>query len=463
VSEADRIRELEEALRERDARIAVLEQRIRELTEQIEAWKRGHRVRPGGKAAQKPSRKASGRGPGRAQGHPGTSRTAPEKVDRTVEVPVATQCPFCGGAVEATEEEPGEQTVEDLRAEPQTEVVVYRRHKGRCTQCHKPVLAPIPEGLGPNPKVGVRAQAQVVEMKSDGQTLLQIQRQLGRQGLELSRGGIQQILHRSALVLEPARELLRVRIVEGSHVWADETGYRVAGQSGYLWMIRGHRAVLFEADRSRGQEVAQRLLEGFTGTLHTDFYAVYWTLPGVWHQPCWGHLLRTTRQLAERTSDPGALELSITLSKIYVEGVRAQARPDTAERHAIRLERALEDLADDPTLGSHPDVVRLQTRIDRHAEELMTFVTDPEAEATNNRSERTVRGHAMARHRSGGARSDQGAKTYAINLSVTKTCELQQISFEDVLRNARRAWFEQMPFPNLIPRGIGPPDTLPLS
>jgi transposase len=300
-------------------------------------------------------------------------------------------------------------------------------------------------------------------MKSDGQTLGQIQRQLGRQGLDLSRGGIQQMLHSSALVLEPAQSQLRVRIVAGSHVWADETSYKVCGRSGYLWMIRGHRAVLFEADPSRGQEVAQRLLEGFTGTLHTDFYAVYWTLPGVFHQPCWGHLLRTTRQLTERTSDPGALELSTTLSDLYVSGVRAQARPATAERHAIRLERALEDLADDPTLGSHPDVVRLQARLDRHAEELVTFVVDPETEATNNRSERTLRGHAMARHRSGGARSPEGAKTYAINLSVVQTCALQEISFEDVLRDARRAWFEYTPFPNLVPHGTGPPDPLPLS
>ena len=99
----------------------------------------------------------------------------------------------------------------------------------------------------------------------------------------------------------------------------------------------------------------------------------------------------------------------------------------------------------------------------RHAEELVTFVTDPEAEATNNRSERTLRAHAMARHRSGGARSDQGAKTYAINLSVVRTCDLQEISFEDVLRDARRAWFEHAPFPNLLPHGIGPPATLPLS
>jgi hypothetical protein len=182
VGETDRIRELEEALRDRDAEIAALKAQIRELVEQLEAWKRGHWVRPGGKVAQKPSRKASGHGPGRAQGHPGTSRATPEHVDRTVEVAAATHCLFCGGTVEATDEEPGEQTVEDLRAEPQTEVVMYRRHKGRCTQCHKPVLAPIPEGLGPNPKVGVRVQAQVVERKSDGQTLGQIQRQLERQG-----------------------------------------------------------------------------------------------------------------------------------------------------------------------------------------------------------------------------------------------------------------------------------------
>ena len=68
-----------------------------------------------------------------------------------------------------------------------------------------------------------------------------------------------------------------------------------------IWRMT-RSVVLYEADRSLGQQVAQPLLAGFTGTRHSDFYAVYWTLPGVTHAACWGHLCRTARQVAERAS-----------------------------------------------------------------------------------------------------------------------------------------------------------------
>ena len=463
MTDAERIRALEEAVRERDgqlaerdARIVELERRVRELHEIVEAWKRGHRVRPGGKPAQKPPRKASGRGPGRPTGHRGVSRPGPTRVDRTLDVAAPTRCPACGGAVHATAAGPGTQVVEDLPPAPATEILAYRRHKARCDACAQDVMAPLPDALGPSPKIGVRAQAQIVEMKGDGQTHAQIQRQLARQGLQLSRGGIQQILHRSAAVLAPAREQYRAAIVAADHVWADETTYKVAGQSGYLWLVLTPTVALYTADRSRGQAVIQALLAGFHGVLHSDFYAVYWTLPGVRHAPCWAHLLRTTRQIAERTAAPTAAAFHAGLARVYVRAVTAQALPARAQPRVPGIKCTLKKLATDPALGTHPDVARIQKRVVKHLDELVTFVTDPAAEATNNRSERGLRAHAMARHRSGGARSDAGAVTYALNTSVVRTCEAQGLPFVEALRGARRAYFDHAPFPDLLPREAKP-------
>ena len=53
MTDAERIAELEETLRQRDARIVDLEGKVGELSKVIEAWKRGHRVRSGGNIAQK--------------------------------------------------------------------------------------------------------------------------------------------------------------------------------------------------------------------------------------------------------------------------------------------------------------------------------------------------------------------------------------------------------------------------
>jgi transposase len=459
VSEADRIRELEEALRQRDARITELEREVTDKAKVIEAWKRGHRVRPGGKLAQKARGAPTGRGPGRPEGHTGTSRPAPTRVDRDVLIAASTACPLCEGEVDATNDEPGAHLVEEL-IPARVEYVRYRRCKGRCRACRASVLAPLPEGLGANPKIGVRAQAEIVQARTElGLTLGQTQKLFARQGLRLSRGGLQQILHRSARVLREGKAQIQAAIPASPVAWADESSHKVGGASGYLWLVMTRSVVLYEADRSRGQQVAQRLLAGFKGTLHSDFYAVYWTLPGVTHAACWGHLCRSARQVAERASAPqGPTAFHDRLSGLYARGVAAQGRPATAVRNARAIRGDLEALARDEGLGRDGDVARLQRRILKHLDDLVAFAKDPALEGTNNRAEREFRPHAQARHRSGGARSDAGAATYATNLSVVRTVHLHDGDFVDVFRQARIAFHNEGEFPALFPPQPSPPN-----
>src|SRR5262249_32467785 len=108
------------------------------------------------------------------------------------------------------------------------------------------------------------AQALIIEAKTDlGLTLGQLQRLLASQyKLRVSQGGLQPILHRAARVLTPALGEIRALIRAGPELWADETPLRVWGESGYLWLVMSREAVLFSADRSRGQGVPERLLAG---------------------------------------------------------------------------------------------------------------------------------------------------------------------------------------------------------
>ena len=114
-------------------------------------------------------------------------------------------------------------------------------------------------------------------------------------------------------------------------------------------------------------------------------------------------------------------------------------------------------LATDVDLAANADIARLQRRIVRHHDELVTFITDPTLEGTNNRAEREFRPHAIGRHRSGGARSDAGAKTYAINLSVVRTVHLHGGDFLDTFRRARIAFHEGGDFPKLFPSQVVTP------
>jgi transposase len=480
VSEVDRIGALEQALaesqaqlaerdrqlEERDARITELERKVAELTKVLEAWKRGHRVRRGSKLAQKcmAARRRRRRKPGRRKGHAGTSRRAPEHIDHHQEVAPPAICPVCGGIVDPTDEEAGTQRVEEI-VPGRVEVTAYHRKVGRCRGCRAAVKAPLPDGLGDNPKIGVEAQALVVRSQHGlGMSLGAIQTMLAEHyGLQLSRGGLQQILHRAAGVFVLAVDELFGAIQGSSVAWADETTLRVAGRTGYLWIAMTHDTVLFVASVSRGGAVAREIFDGFVGTLHSDFYAVYWTLgEAVAHAPCWGHLIREARQLAERDPTAETRRFARRLSALYGEAVLGQLQPPTpAAEAAAEVRAGLVTVAQDVRLARHLDVARLQRRITRHVDELVAFITDPQLEGTNNRPEREAQRIAIARHISGGARSEQGALTFAINRSVVRTAQLRGVDFDTFFRQARQADRGERPYPTLTPphaRASPPPN-----
>jgi hypothetical protein len=78
VTPEERIAELEKALAEQAAELERLRTALKQKDEALDAWKRGHRSRPGGKKAQRSTDSVRPkRAPGRAAGHAGCSRRAP--------------------------------------------------------------------------------------------------------------------------------------------------------------------------------------------------------------------------------------------------------------------------------------------------------------------------------------------------------------------------------------------------
>ncbi len=343
--------------------------------------------------------------------------------------------------------------VEELREQPAIEAVAFVRPQGRCSGCSKRVLAPLPESLGANAKIGPRIQARMVEQKAEGLSLGQIQREAARLGVRVSRGGIQQLLHRSAEVLRPLHEQMRLHIRGASHLWMDETPHRVGASNGWLWMARTKTVVGFVHALSRSKDLVHSMLgTRFEGVIHSDLYGAYFTVEGARHAVCWAHTIRTAREITERTQLDEARELYDGLRRLYARSVRSQQRPATSARNARAIGQDIRTLGRDERLRVHPDIERLQGRLRRRVRELTYFITDPAAEGTNNFSERTLRPHAMSRARCGPARSERGAQTYAVNLSAVQTMAACRSSFETLLLEARACFFRGQQLSNAIQR-----------
>ncbi len=114
------------------------------------------------------------------------------------------------------------------------------------------------------------------------------------------------------------------------------------GQNGYIWAFctPGEDAIrYYEYDRSRGQAVVKRVLEGkFSGHLVSDFYCGYNEYAGK-HQRCWTHLLRDLHELKQaHEQEAEVVEWAHSLRGLYDQAqtwLQEQSEPSQQERERL--------------------------------------------------------------------------------------------------------------------------------
>ena len=118
-------------------------------------------------------------------------------------------------------------------------------------------------------------------------------------------------------------------------------------------------------------------------------------------------------QLAERSPDPAeAEEAQLWLAKTYyLEGLMLIESADA-------------------------DVRRLAKRLRKYWDELLTFLEDPTVPATNNHAEREIRPAVIMRKVMQGNRSDKGAQTQSVLMSLLRTLKRRDLPVVDSVVNA---------------------------
>jgi len=223
------------------------------------------------------------------------------------------------------------------------------------------------------------------------------------------------------------RERIRRKINRSDHANMDETGLRKDGRNGHVRNVSTPDSCLFEYDKSRGAEVAQRILNNFNGALVTDDYKAY-----LWHQLrqlCWSHLLREAKEFAERYD--GAKAQYERLKLLYEKAKRAQEIKDTSQYGALAWE--LEDIAS----CYHPlDGCRtMYSKLHKRAGLWLLGVKMPNVPLTNNHAERCLRKIVLHRNRMGCIRNEKGEDFVNIFLSCVNTWKLRgKNTFEELVK-----------------------------
>jgi transposase len=427
--------QLRQRVAELEAANQRLERRIQELLQALEEAQRAAKRQAAPFSRRKP--KAHPAKPGRkagAQYGRRCRRPIPETIEQTLEAELPGCCPHCGGPVEETGIDSQYQTE---IPQPQVERIEFRIHVGQCQDCGRRVQGRHPrqtsDALGSAAsQLGARAVALATELNkglglSYGKTAAALETAFG---LRVSRGGLVQALRRVARKAEPTYEQLREQIRGSPSVTADETGWKVGGRLWWMWVFSSAAVTVYAIQPGRGYEQAVAVLGAdFEGFLVRDGWMVYRRFGGAIHQTCLAHLLRRCEEMLA-VARPGAAQFPRRVQQILQASLQLRDRRQHNQigEHGLavvrgkleaRLDRELERRPRDPANR------RLANHLRREREAMFTFLYCPGLEATNYRAEQAIRPMVVTRKVWGGNRTEQGAHTQSVLVSILQTCRQQ--------------------------------------
>jgi transposase len=274
---------------------------ILELKEEIEAIKRRllayeNPHTPPSKTKKHPPKEESTGKLGAPVGHPKYERKEPEPTGR-VEY-LEERCPKCSHKLGKPFKT--ERTLEEEIPEPQpVEVIEHIANHYLCQNCNAHIIA---KNNAPNGRFGKNILTHVALLRYDDRLpLRKAVNSLERHyGITISNVGILNITNTVSQKLEvPYKNFIRI-IRKARVVYVDETEIKVDGATYHLWTFVGENEVVFAIRKSRGKDVIEEILgKKFTGVVCSDGWTSY-SLYTDNLQRCWAHLLRESKDLAEK-------------------------------------------------------------------------------------------------------------------------------------------------------------------
>ncbi len=386
----------------------------------------------------KPNARQRGKKPGARKGHPGHRRQTPTRIDQQKTHRLKC-CPCCGGGLQRCQRQ-RTRTIEDIPEEIEPVVTEHTIQRDYCPKCKKHVEPVVPDAM-PGATLGHHVIALTAWFHYGlGITIDQVVDILGYHlQTKLTPGGLIDAWRRLAEVLNAWYEQIGEQAKKSAHLHADETGWRVNGVTYWLWCFANTRVCYYMIDRCRGSPALQKFFtDVFDGVLITDFWAPYESVCAEDRQYCLVHLLRELQKVDLRNDSAEWRAFAKKLRRLLRDGIRLRRRPDFApgklQSRVDRLNGRLAKLAAEEHLDG--DARRLTKRLGKYAESIFTFLDYADVAFHNNFAERQIRPAVILRKNSQSNRSDRGAATQAILMSVYRTLKLRGLNPTKTIANA---------------------------
>jgi len=428
----DIIRLLQDEIAQLERENELFKARIKKLEAQLAKYENAHTppsLRRGGK--MKNFKKTGGKKPGQKKGHNGVTRPRAEP-ERQVAVTL-DRCPHCDAELDSPFKIESK-IVEEI-PEPQPVIVTeFLIAHYTCPGCQREVVATDPdcpkEGIFGNNTI---AQATVLKYE-DRLPHRKIREVLKRQyGLEISPATILDLTRRASDAVQSVYEEILGRIRNAEVLYVDETSIKVQGKKYWIWAFTTPAETFVVIRKSRGMKVLMEVLtRRFRGIIACDGWAPYSRFTNR-IQRCWAHLLRESKDLAEKVAD--AAPLHKALMRLYQklnDALRDDPPPETRRQlwYVARatLRRWLRREYASKKVG------KFIGKISNGFEYWFTFILRSDVEPTNNRAERALREHVVQRKIIGTLRNEKGTTIHERIMTVLTTWAQQGLNSFLMLR-----------------------------
>jgi len=390
----------------------------------------------------KPPHKKRKKPPGRGKGHPGTARQRPQRIDQYQEHTL-DHCPECQTSL-GKSLGTYQRYIEDLPPVQPT-VTEHTLHRYWCPQCKKIVSPTVTDAL-PNAMIGLRLVVLTAWLHYlVGVSVNNLVKTVSVfSSLKITPGGLTQAWKKLAFLMEPLYEEIGRKVSQSAVLSADETGWRLNGVTHWLWGFATSTFCYYRITKSRASPVVKEVLgRFFQGILICDFWGAYNKISALAKQRCFYHLFTELVKVDQHNASSGWKAFRKKLSRLLKDAVRLsekrnQLRPQVYHRLKQRLNRRLDQFLASPYQDR--DAKRLLKRLKRHQRELFTFLEYEGVSPYNNHAEQQMRSPVLTRKVSQQNRSNEGAQTQSILMTLFRSAQLQGHNpVEVILSTAKEA------------------------
>ncbi|MBL7071846.1 MAG: IS66 family transposase, partial [Candidatus Omnitrophica bacterium] len=328
-------------------------------------------------------------------GHIGWFRKKPKKIDKIEDVTLDA-CPECGSS-DITECKTVEEHIQEDIILPRAEVTLFRKHKYYCKVCRKTIAAKGKTELAKSyigPKAKALAAFLKYAVKISERDIAGIFNKVFKLNIAASSiTGFRDQLKKEAL---PVYQRLIDALKQSSFIHMDETGWNINGDNHWLWKLSNKKISITHIDKSRGQRVVEELLgEGYGGVLISDFLSAYNKIKTKGKQRCLIHILRDLKKVIKYWhDDKEVLRYCKRLKRLFEESIKLYQQYQDREwdeayyRKRLLITQRLKDF-----YFPNPNkriLQRFVKRLNRHKDELFTFLYTKDIDYHNNHAEQQI-------------------------------------------------------------------------